>query len=66
MGWNSFDCFSNAVTEEEVKANADLMATRLSRFARKPGMRRVVPLCSRLRRSAPMRRNAFTLIELLV
>jgi hypothetical protein len=29
MGWNSWDCFGNAVTEAQVKANADYMARRL-------------------------------------
>jgi hypothetical protein len=29
MGWNSWDCFGVDVTEEEVKANAALMAERL-------------------------------------
>src|SRR5579872_4856732 len=32
MGWNSYDCFSYAVTEAEVKQNADFMAKRLKRF----------------------------------
>jgi hypothetical protein len=32
MGWNSYDCFSYAVNEAEVKANADFMAARLKRF----------------------------------
>lgn len=30
MGWNSYDCFGMAVTEEEVKANADFMAEHLA------------------------------------
>jgi hypothetical protein len=29
MGWNSWDCYGTTVTEAEVKANADYMATRL-------------------------------------
>jgi len=29
MGWNSWDCYGTAVTEAEVKANADRMAQRL-------------------------------------
>lgn len=29
MGWNSWDCFGPTVTEAEVKANADYMASRL-------------------------------------
>jgi len=29
MGWNSFDCFGSAVTEAEVRANADYMAAHL-------------------------------------
>ncbi len=32
MGWNSYDCFSYAVTEAQVKQNADYMARRLKRF----------------------------------
>jgi alpha-galactosidase len=32
MGWNSWDSFGTAVTEEEVKANADYMAKNLSQF----------------------------------
>src|SRR5436190_1753835 len=32
MGWNSYDCFSYAVNEAEVKANAGFMAARLKRF----------------------------------
>jgi alpha-galactosidase len=32
MGWNSWDSFGQAVTEAEVKANADFMAARLARF----------------------------------
>lgn len=31
MGWNSWDSFGTGVTEEEVKANADYMATKLAR-----------------------------------
>lgn len=29
MGWNSWDCYGPTVTEKEVKANADYMATNL-------------------------------------
>ena len=29
MGWNSWDCYGPTVTESEVKANADYMATHL-------------------------------------
>ncbi len=29
MGWNSWDCFGPTVTEDEVKANTDYMATHL-------------------------------------
>ena len=29
MGWNSWDCYGTAVTEAEVKANADYMAKKL-------------------------------------
>ncbi|HSA96084.1 MAG TPA: glycoside hydrolase family 27 protein, partial [Acidobacteriota bacterium] len=32
MGWNSWDSFGQAVTEDEVKANADFMAARLARL----------------------------------
>jgi len=32
MGWNSWDCFSVSVTEEEVKQNADFMAKNLKQF----------------------------------
>jgi alpha-galactosidase len=32
MGWNSYDCFSYAVTEQQVKQNADYMAKHLKRF----------------------------------
>ena len=31
MGWNSWDCYGTTVTEDEVMANADFMADRLSR-----------------------------------
>ena len=31
MGWNSWDCFGPTVTESEVKANADYMATHLKK-----------------------------------
>ena len=29
MGWNSYDCFSYAVNESEVEANADFMSKNL-------------------------------------
>jgi len=32
MGWNSWDCFGPTVTEQEVKANADYMASHLKKF----------------------------------
>jgi hypothetical protein len=32
LGWNSWDSFGQAVTEDEVKANADFMAARLAQF----------------------------------
>jgi alpha-galactosidase len=32
MGWNSWDSFGQAVTEAEVKANADFMAAKLARL----------------------------------
>ena len=32
LGWNSWDCYGTTVREEEVKANADFMATRLAQF----------------------------------
>jgi hypothetical protein len=32
MGWNSWDCYGCSVTEDEVRANADAMASRLRRF----------------------------------
>lgn len=32
MGWNSYDAFGFSVTEDEVKANADYMATNLKQF----------------------------------
>lgn len=32
LGWNSWDCFGTSVREDEVKANADYMATHLSQF----------------------------------
>src|SRR5689334_10845836 len=32
MGWNSWDCFATTVTEDQVKAQADYMATHLARF----------------------------------
>ena len=34
MGWNSWDCYGSAVTEEQVKANADYMAALLQMFVR--------------------------------
>jgi hypothetical protein len=32
LGWNSWDSFGQAVTEDEVKANADFMAARLAQL----------------------------------
>ncbi|WP_017471150.1 glycoside hydrolase family 27 protein [Amphibacillus jilinensis] len=32
MGWNSWDCYGATVTEAEVKANADYMATHLKAY----------------------------------
>ncbi len=32
MGWNSYDCFSYAVNESEVEANADFMSKNLKKF----------------------------------
>jgi alpha-galactosidase len=32
MGWNSWDCFGPTVTEDEVKANADYMASNLKKY----------------------------------
>lgn len=32
MGWNSYDCFGAAVTEAEVRANAEFMAKHLKEF----------------------------------
>ena len=32
MGWNSWDCFATTVTEQQVKAHADYMATHLAPF----------------------------------
>ncbi len=32
MGWNSWDCYGPTVTEQEVKANADYMATHLKKY----------------------------------
>jgi alpha-galactosidase len=32
MGWNSYDCFSYAVTEQQVKENADYMAAKMKQF----------------------------------
>ena len=29
MGWNSYDCYGATVTEQEVKANAKIMAVHL-------------------------------------
>ena len=32
MGWNSWDCYGTAVTEEQVRANAEVMQKRLAGF----------------------------------
>ena len=32
MGWNSWDCYGAAVTEKDVKANADYMAKHLKQY----------------------------------
>ena len=32
MGWNSWDSFGTGVTEEEVKANADYMSSKLAKY----------------------------------
>ena len=32
MGWNSWDCYGAAVTEEQVRRNADFMAANLKRY----------------------------------
>ncbi|MGE5406392.1 MAG: hypothetical protein ACM3NR_01665, partial [Methanosarcina sp.] len=32
MGWNSYNCFGAAVTEDDVKANADFMAGKLKQY----------------------------------
>ncbi len=32
MGWNSYNCYGAAVTEKEVKANADYMAEKLKKY----------------------------------
>src|SRR5579872_7152698 len=32
MGWNSYNCFGSAVHEDEVKANADYLATYLKPY----------------------------------
>ena len=32
MGWNSWDCYGAAVTEETVRRNADYMAAHLKSF----------------------------------
>jgi len=32
MGWNSWDCFSVSVTEEEIKQNADFIAKNLKQY----------------------------------
>jgi len=32
MGWNSWDCYGSAVTEEQVKANADYMAANMKQY----------------------------------
>ena len=32
MGWNSWDAYGTTVREQNVKANADVMAARLARY----------------------------------
>ena len=32
MGWNSYDCYDTAVTEAEVRANAEVMAEKLKKY----------------------------------
>jgi Alpha-galactosidase len=32
MGWNSWDCYGASVTEQEVRANAEYMATKLKKY----------------------------------
>lgn len=32
MGWNSWDCFATTVTEQQTKAQADVMAEKLKKF----------------------------------
>ncbi|NLD04151.1 MAG: alpha-galactosidase, partial [Clostridiales bacterium] len=32
MGWNSWDCYMSAVTEEQILGNARYMADHLKRF----------------------------------
>ena len=32
MGWNSYDCYGASVNEDEVKANADMMAAHLKEY----------------------------------
>lgn len=32
MGWNSFDCYGSAVTENEVRSNAIYMAKHLKKY----------------------------------
>ena len=32
MGWNSYDYYDTAVTEDDVKANADYMAANLKNY----------------------------------
>jgi len=32
MGWNSYNCYGAAVTEKEIKANADYMAQKLKKY----------------------------------
>ncbi len=32
MGWNSWDCFGGAVTEEEIRQNAEYMAEHLASY----------------------------------
>ena len=34
MGWNSWDCYGAAVTEETVRLNADYMAKHLKAYGR--------------------------------
>lgn len=32
MGWNSWDCYGAAVTEQEIRGNAEYMAANLKSF----------------------------------